>query len=109
MINSELNEQLKGSGLIFNRYLALIKNKNLSIPDSYQDDAEKAQIAFLRLSMSSVLRLIARHSSDSDSQNQINGKIEQIKQALENSQDKNTKRCIHKLEKAADIYSTLCH
>ena len=109
MINSELNEQLKESGLIFNQYLSLVKNKNLNIPGSYQHDAEKAQIDFLMFSLDSVIRLIVRHSSDSDTKNQMYGEVEQLKQALESPQDKSTKLYVQKLEKAADIYSAVCH
>ncbi|MCJ8340916.1 MAG: hypothetical protein MJK10_20835 [Pseudomonadales bacterium] len=109
MINSKLNEKLKESGQIFNQYLELVKKPDLNIPNNFQQEAEKAQIDFLMFSLDSVVRVIARHGSDSETKNQMFGKVAQIKLALENSEEKDTKQCVHKLEKVADIWSSLCY
>ncbi len=109
MINSKLNEKLKESGQLFNRYLTLVKNEDLAIPESFQHDAEKAQIEFLMFSLDSAIRLIARHGTDSETKDQMFGKVKQIQQALENTKDQDTKLCVRKLEKVADIWSTLCY
>ncbi|EPJ53621.1 MAG: hypothetical protein OFPI_09880 [Osedax symbiont Rs2] len=109
MINSKLNDKLKESGQLFNRYLLLVKSKDLAIPDNFQCDAEKAQIDFLMFSLDSVIRVIARHSSDSETKEQMFGQVKQIKQALENTQDQDSKLCVRKLEKVAQIWSNLCY
>ena len=109
MINRKLNDKLKESGQIFNRYLLLVNNKDLTIPDNFQRDAEKAQIDFLLFSLDSVIRLIARHGSDLETKEQMFGQVEQIQHALENTQEQDAKLCVRKLEKVADIWSNLCY
>ncbi len=109
MINSTLNKKLHEANHIYNQYLALVNSKKSSIPDDFQEFAEKAQIDFLMFSLDSVIQLIATHCKNDESKDQIYTQVEKVREILDEIDSSNPRLCVKQLEQASSIWSQLCY
>jgi len=107
-INSKLNTKLKQETVIFEQYMSLINAKGLRISNGFQQEAQKAQIDFLKFYLDSVAQIIAKHADDTESDIVFNEQFNST-QTLIRDENPDARLCIKKMEDTSNYWSSLCY
>lgn len=107
-INKELNTKLKTETAFYQQYLNLVENKQSTISNDFQREADQAKLDFLSFYLNSMIKVIVKYAQDPETELVLNQQITSIRSLIKN-QDLDTKTCIKKMEDTSNYWNSLCY